>query len=298
MDINYKKVEVLRHKVNLTRNENIFYQGNRDLRKKGVNYIYSHSEMIEFSKCFNSKEYFLTIYLDIKILDFHLELIKRYENNRSNIFVLSREIGFNKILAALYLWEIIFNTNQMILYVDNKSTLLTEMINNIKKHYIKIPFFLKPGILSWRKQVLSFDNNNRITTLYPNQTFSIGYQINILHINNMSNIQNKYITEFYSSIIPVISAIVNSKIILSSPFNGKDFFYKLYKNSILSKNDPTKNSYESIKFDYNVIPGRGKDWVSNRKNKFGDLVFDQNYRCKNNSKRKQKVYRILKIITE
>ena len=277
MIYNKEKIEQLVDKLTskkITRTENVFYLLDKDLRKSNVPYVHNQDELIEYAKCYSSKKYFIESNFDIKLLDFQIEIIKMYDENRFNIFAKSPQIGFETLMSYIYLWEMVFKKSIAITYIDHKTASSMQMLKKIKENYKLLPFFLKPGIVKWNMKSIVFENNNRIMT----ETFSIepaiGYKSHIVHFNDFAQIPHKKQEKVYGMYVPTITYYSDTKLIISSSFNGFDFFYKLMQDS-----DQGLNIYNSIRLPYNVVPLRGDEW---RKNEIEILdgdeeLFDMRY---------------------
>jgi len=269
----------------LTRKENIFYLGNKDIKKSNVVINYTQHEMIEYAKCYSDKVYFIEKYLGLKLFDFQKQMIEHYNNNRFTIFMKSDQIGYAKIMGALQLHDLIFKQEHIILYIDNKGQNSVEFLDKIKEHYKKLPFFLKPGVINWNQKNIVFDNNNRIETIsnININNFSIGYTISTLIINEFAYIPN--IETLYRSLIPSITSLNNCRIILSSAPNGHNLFSKLVQNSELESTNPDKNKYETMRIYWWNVPGRDETWKKNQiellgGDEYAEKIFNVRYEFK------------------
>jgi len=295
-----EKVKELQEKMEscekLTRTQNIFYLNDKDLKRKNVKFTYSNNEMIEYAKCFSSKEYFIESNFNVKLMDFQKNIIKHYDKNRFIIFAKSMQIGFTNIMSWIYLWELIFNPDFTITYIDNKMKNMIEMIDKIKNNYKKLPFFLKPGVERWDLKHVCFDNKNRfICDTAADVAF--GYETTILHVNDLSLMTKRKIELIYGSYVPLVSSAPNKKMIISSFFTGENFFYDLYKGSL--KKGPMSNMFETMRIPYSVIQGRDEVWKKQQIELFGggdigETLFEERFNVKVNSKRKRKIMRMIK----
>jgi hypothetical protein len=266
----------------LTRTENIFYLADKDIKKSNVVINYTQLEMIEHAKCYSDKVYFIEKYLGIKLYNFQKQMIEHYNNNRFTIFMKSEQIGYAKIMGALQLHDIIFKLNHNILYVDNKGMNLVEFLDKIKQHYKKLPFFLKPGVISWNLKNIVFDNGNRIMTQSATPELNIGYTntINTLILNNFADIPDSISKSLYSSVIPTISTNNNNRIVISSAPNGHNFFIELVQKSELKNTNSDKNMYETMRIYWWDVPGRDETWKQDQIKIIGEELFLSRYEFK------------------
>jgi len=282
-----KKIKELQTKEKLTRTENIFYLNDMDLKKSGVIINYTQDEMIEYAKCYHDKIYFIEKYLKIKLYEFQKRIIEHYNDNRYSIFMKSDQI----------------KKNHNILYIDYKGKNELEFFNNLKKHYKILPFFLKPGITTWNAKSINFDNDNRITSQKASLSIGIGYHINTLIIHDFAYIPSNIIESLYNSLIPTMSALSDSRIVLASAPNGKNLFNTLVEKSELKSHHPDKNMYEVMRIDYRVIPGRDKEWKRRTIELLGDnenaeQIFAHRYELRFVGTRERKFKRIIKFLKE
>jgi hypothetical protein len=114
-----------------------------------------------------------------------------------------------------------------------------EVMNTVKMYYIKIPYFLKPSLISKNTKKIVFNNSS-------------------LTINRKKNSDNSYDTNIYmdyaynvdqdimQKIFPEVDLKKDSKLIIHSTPNGINHFYDLYQKSILPEKHPDKNKFKSI----------------------------------------------------
>jgi len=86
-------------------NENLktYYQGNEDLKRKGVNLEYTPEQVAEVTKCFKDINYFLSNYVYIISLDkgkvlfepyeFQKEMLQTFKESRFSVANLGRQLG-------------------------------------------------------------------------------------------------------------------------------------------------------------------------------------------------------------
>ena len=193
--VNELKAKIKKGKK-LTRTENIFYLNDVDLRKANISFSLSHEELIEYAKCYTDKIYFIENYLDIKLYDFQKDIISHYDKNRFSIFMKSDQIGFGDILSSLQIHDLIFMKDKTIMYIDNKDSNALEFLNIVKRHYKKLPFFIKPGVLNWNMKLIHLDNGCRINARKTSSNVGIGFQIHSLIISDFAyiipNIKHNY----------------------------------------------------------------------------------------------------------
>jgi len=261
----------------IKRSEQIFFNNTLDVRKANINFSLTSDELFELYSCSADIFYFIEKYLNIKLYDYQIEMINNYFNNRFNIYMNSLQVGFNTIISAIFLWESIFIKDTAILIFFNKSMMSIELINKIKEQYIKLPFFMKPGVRRWTIKNIIFENLNRISVRTSGRDYSIGHTTTRLFLGEFAFVKDDVIRNFYKNITPSIICVNDSKIIISSQPNGCGLFQELVNNSILPDNHPNKNLYNIQRIYWWEVPNRGEDWKKNIIKIIGEDKFRQHY---------------------
>lgn len=280
-------IEKVKNKFNkgkkLTRKENIFYQGLNNTLKNGYSFVYTNNELKEYTKCANDLFYFIEKYLNIKLKSYQKDWINFYKENRFLLFHISRQLGYSRIMCAIYLWEMLFNIDKRICLIHTVLIDACEYIDIIKNYYKQIPYFLKCGITKWNKKNIAFENGSIIRIKSNYSELGSNYDIiNAIDIQNGSAHNN--IINFYKTIVPVLCAHKNSRLILKCNYtkNNKEynkFFYNLIDGANRKENDPNKNNYTLIKNYW-----WENDYILNNVNEIKKLIgpedFDLEYNCK------------------
>ena len=247
-----KIVKMYNNGEQIPRRQQIFYKGIEHTLNSNVQYVMNNEELREYTKCANDIIYFIEIHLGIKLRKYQKDWILLYKENRFTIYNVARQTGFNTIFAAINLHDMIFN-NKNILYIQTKYS--SNYFDMIKSYYMKLQYFLKPGIIIMNAKLIKF-NNAKISVIKKNID-----DYDIYEYNNFAFMKDKEIEEIYKKIIPNIAASKERKIIITSTPNGKNYFYNLYKNSSITKDqNPNKNCYKSIQTYWWEVEGRDLKW--------------------------------------
>lgn len=255
----------------ISRRKNIFYNGLEKTLNNNVYYVLNNEEKTEYAKCYSDPIYFIEKYLNIKLRKYQIEWVKHYKENRFQLFNVARQTGYNTIIAALNLHDMIFFNKNILLFCIKYDTAI-EVINLIKLYYFKLPYFLKPNIIKIDKKNIFF-NNSKISVFTNTITnYDIYQYINFAY---MSNVQYNF---YHNEIIPKIMLNTETKLIISSTPNGKNYFYELYKNSILPKDHPEKNIFNTIQTYWYEVDGRDENWKLQQIKMLGSIEkFNQEY---------------------
>lgn len=170
-------------------------------------------------------------------------------NNHSKTYYSNNFKSHNTTTSAVYLlYYLCFNTDKTALCTGNKRKTAIEILDKIKKIYLELPYFLKPGIYKWNESEIALDNGCRVLAEATTLNTGIGFTINLLLLDEFAHLQPNIIDKFYNNIFPTITA-AKSKLLITSTQNGYNLFYKLYKAAELGEND-----YAPFKTDWWEVP--------------------------------------------
>jgi len=282
----------------LTRTEQIFHNNMLHIRTANIAYNYSTDELFELYHCSADIYYFIENFLNMKLHQYQKEIVNHYIKYKHIIFMNSMQIGFSQLISAIFLWESIFKKNIVIVIASNKTIVNIELLDKIKKHYIKLPFYMKVGVTKWTQKEIIFDNFNRIIIDTYSSQPAVGYQISRLFLNEMAFISDKYAVNYYATMVPTISAVKNSKLIISSQPNGENFFQTLVDGSLLPNNHPDSNTFELKRTYWWDVPGRDKKWKEEVIKQIGKENFETNYDLKFVTIRSKKIRRIIEDLED
>ena len=166
-------------------------------------------------------------------------------------------LSHNTVSAAIVILHfVMFNDDKGCMIVANKGKTVKEIIRKIKDIYKLLPFFLKKGVTNWSETQVSFENNSRIQTENRTKEPSIGFTIDLLYLDEFAHIPDNFIRDYYGAIVPVVSSINNSRIIITSTPNGYNMFWELITAAELPDDDPMKNPYTAMSVYWNQVDGR------------------------------------------
>ena len=140
---NTKMIEEAAEKINngfvLSRIENPFYENTIGLRKSGLTFRMSSTEIDEYVKCKMDIQYFAEKYCWVKgekgepvrlrLRDYQKEILDNFFNNRFNILMASRQTGKTISSAITMLHFVLFNNNKNVLVTANKLDTAVEVLD-------------------------------------------------------------------------------------------------------------------------------------------------------------------------
>ena len=250
----------------IKRYQNPWLKSEVGLRRAGVSFRMSPEEQAEYIKCALDVHYFTETYCkvktedgsinNIKLREYQKEILDNFVNSRFNILMASRQVGKTISASIFMLHTILFSNDKNIMIVANKGDTAVEIVDKIKSIYSLLPFFLKPGIKTWNQKSLTFENGCRIKTSARSKTPAIGFTIDVLYLDEFAHIPSNIIEPYYTAAYPTVSAVQNSKIIITSTPNGMNLFHKLLTDAERPEGDTLKNNYKPMRVYWHQVPGR------------------------------------------
>jgi hypothetical protein len=265
-----KMVENVTKSINdgvvVKRFQNPWFQNEIGVRRSGIVFNRTEEEVQEYIKCKLDIKYFAQKYCKIKtedgtithiqLRDYQKEILDLFSKNRFSILCSSRQVGKTVNTAITILHFLLFNNDKNAMIVANVAATTIEIVDKIKSIYVLLPFFLKAGIKNWNQRSIVFDNGCRIKTAARSKTPAIGFTIDLLYMDEFAHIPSNIIEPYYTAAYPTVSAIQNSKIIITSTPNGMNLFYKLLTAAERPEGDPLKNNYKAMRVYWYQVPGR------------------------------------------
>lgn len=249
-----------------SRHEKLWFSNMRGIRKANLIFAMTDFEFEEYVKCKINIHYFAEKYCQIKredgtigpmtLRDYQKDIIDLYTKNPRSILMASRQTGKTVSAAIVILHFVLFNDDKGCMIVANKGKTVKEIIRKIKDIYKLVPFYLKKGVTNWNETQIAFENNSRVQTENRTKEPSIGFTVDLLYLDEFAHIPDNYIRDYYGAIVPVVSSINNSRIIITSTPNGYNMFWELFTNAELPEDDPNKNPYKAMRVYWNQVPGR------------------------------------------
>lgn len=235
------------------------------VRNPSIVFDYTNEEITELTRCAKDIVYFANNYCyclhgsrgyqPLTLRDYQEEMLEAYQNNRFNITLSSRQIGKTVIAGVFLLHNAIFNYDKNIGIAANKFTTAVEIMDKIKEMMSYLPFFMKPGVKVNNQSMMVFNNGCRIIAQATTKKSFIGYSLSTLYLDEFAHVEPNVLNEFYENIMPTVSSMEDSKIIITSTPNGYNKFFDIYQGAV----DGT-NSYHPIRVDWWQVPGRDEKW--------------------------------------
>ena len=198
-------------------------------------------------------------------------------DSENHTFFSNGILSHNSTLATIFmLWVAIFNDDQRILLVANKENTAAEIFRRIRIAYEGLPNWLKAPVTYYGLESLELQNGSRINITTTTGTAARGSSANLLFIDEMDFIPANMLSEFWSSVYPIISSSKKSKIIVAStPKDTSGLLYKLYDGSVKGT-----NNWAHMKVLWSDVPGRDEKWKNETISALGDVgTFRREFEC-------------------
>lgn len=244
--------------------QNPFSEGDTDWRGKNIAFEYTQEEIEEIVKCQKDILYFANNYCysktddgirKIKLRDYQESVIKSYAENERVVFLASRQIGKTITTCIFLAWYVCFHLDKNVLIIANKRGTSEEILDKTKTILRHLPFFMKPGASVNNMGKMAFDNGCRIFAEACTENPAIGFTFDVIFADEFAYIPEKVARSFYKSILPTLSSIRDSKMIITSTANGLNLFYEIYDSAIKKKSD-----FVPLRVDWWQVPGRDEAW--------------------------------------
>lgn len=239
------------------------YNGNANLKKKGIEIEWTEDKVQEFIKCAKDPIYFSQKYINIvhvdhglipiNLYDYQREIIEKITNNRRCAVVTSRQAGKTTTAVCVILHYVLFNDHKTVALLANKGDAAREILDRIKTAYEALPKWLQQGVVEWNKGSVEFENGCKILASATSSSAIRGKSISLLYIDETAFVENW--DEFFASVFPTISSGDTTKILLTSTPNGLNHFYKTCQGA-----EEGTNGYQFVKVLWKDVPGRDDKW--------------------------------------
>ena len=238
---------------------NPFYDNNVKLLKGDLVFQRTEEEIAEWKKCASDVVYFVETYCkfltpqgikNVQLRDYQKKYLKHLSENNLSIYLACRQCAKTTTTGAFLLHYVCFNVDKNTMVVGNKRKTAVEILDKLKKMFVELPYFLKPGIYKWNDAEISFDNICRVQAEATTINSGIGQTLSLCLWDEAAHVAPNIIDKFYNNIFPTITA-ANAKFYISSTQNGRNLFYRLYTAAVQKDSD-----FRAFKTDWDEVP----DW--------------------------------------
>ena len=239
------------------------YNGNQNIKGKGVQIEFSPEMLQEWIKCARDPIYFAEKYIKIvhvdhglipiAMYDYQKEIAQAITHNRRVTVNTSRQAGKTTTAVAVILHYVLFNDHKTVALLANKGDSAREILDRIKIAYEALPKWMQQGVVEWNKGSVEFENGCKILAAATSSSAIRGKSISFLYIDETAFVENW--DEFFASVFPTISSGNTTKILFTSTPNGLNHFYKTCEGA-----KEEKNGYIYVEVPWWKVPGRNEKW--------------------------------------
>jgi hypothetical protein len=261
-----------------------YYLGNPLLKKANTKMEFTEDQIIEWVKCAQDPVYFARNYIKIVTLDhgltgfdmypFQEKMVDTFHNNRFSICKLPRQSGKSTTVVSYLLHYAIFNDNVNIAILANKASTARDLLDRLQTGYENLPKWLQQGVVSWNKGSMELENKSKITAASTSASSIRGGTYNIIFLDEFAFVPNQVADNFFSSVYPVITSGLSSKVIVVSTPYGMNHFYRLWDDA--QKN---KNEYVPIEVHWTDVPGRDENFKKTTIANTSESQWRQEFEC-------------------
>lgn len=236
---------------------NPFYENNTKILKGDLVFNRTEDEVEEWKKCANDIIYFSSKYCklmtpegikSVTLRDYQVNYLKHLVDNRLSIYLACRQCGKTTTSALFLLWYSLFNVDKNALVLGNKRKTSIEILDKIKKIFLELPYFLKPGIYKWNEGEIVLDNGCRIMAEATTINSGISFTFHCVLADEFAHIQPNILDKFYNNLFPTITA-GKARFMITSTQNGFNLFSRLYQAAVAGDNE-----YAPFKTDWYEVP--------------------------------------------
>jgi hypothetical protein len=260
------------------------FSGNPNLKKIGIDISFTEEQILEYQKCSKDPVYFIDNYCYIITLDHGIQPFKLYDcqkekikvihENRKVILMEGRQQGKTQSSVAYILWCTLFQEAKNVAILANKETAAREAMSRYQMMYENLPIWMQQGVKVWNKGDIELENGSKVFTSATTASGIRGKSVNMLYIDEAAIIPNNIAEAFFTSVYPVISAGVTTKILITSTPLGYNHFWKFWNDAENKRND-----FIPLQIPYWRIPGRDEKWADEQKRLLGELKYNQEVLC-------------------
>ena len=226
---------------------------------------FKNDDLYELLNCKNHPEYFISKYVkvtncdtgltNIRMNKVTLRMLARIHKNKKVLINKTRQTGCSIINCAYILWYSIFNSNRVSVILAPNLSISESLLDIIREMNNQLPELFKQTLVVNNVREIRFYNGSIIkaTSIHNSLNQLRGYSINHLYIDEITFIDSEKLKILFSSILPVIFSINNSKLILSSGNYNHNFSKEIVEKLI-------SPGFVVCKIPWHFIPGLTTIW--------------------------------------
>jgi len=237
----------------------------------------------ELVKCKKDPVYFMENYVYIQhpvrgkvkfiLYPYQIDMVKQLHANKFNILKVGRQQGKTLTVAIYFFWFAIFHSDKLVLVASNKFSNAIEIMQRIQYAYEELPHWLKPGVKSYNKTSIEFDNDSRMISQATTANTGRGLACAKIFIDEIAFVRKSIQEDLWTSMAPTLST--GGDLIISSTPNGdNELFATLWRGAVLGT-----NGFTPFETSWDAHPERDATFKDKMIGQIGELKFRQEYGC-------------------
>lgn len=253
------------------------------LIRPGTKKEYTPEMVQEIIKCsqdvvYFAKHYYTIIHptkgqMVIPLFPYQEKMLRAFQKNRFNVVLSARQIGKSTCTCIFILWCALFSENKTIAILANKQSTAKSLIEDIKKAYVELPIWLKPGPVEYNALNMTFENGTKVFASATTEDALRGESVSLLFCDEFAFVPQNIADAFWKSNFPTLSQ-GGAAILVSTPNGAAGKFYEIYKEA-----ETGKSPFVPLKVNWDEYPGRDEKWKEDMIVAVGKLGFLQEYCC-------------------
>lgn len=245
--------------------ETPYYRGDVNLRKANLDFqltkeeqdiIGSIGDPFTFIKYLRFNSTLSPILGEIELYDYQKDFINNVEFYKLVVVAKARQMGLTMLGAVLALHYATTYADKTFLYLTVNNDGASNFIDKVKVLYASMPFFMKPGIVSWNAKSIEFDNGCRIVAKGAAPDAPVGGQPNFVFMDEAGFIKDAH--KVFRNIMPIMAKDKDFRMVVVSTPNGYNWFYDLFVHA-----EDNTNEFRPLKYLWHLVPTRDEAWKRN-----------------------------------
>lgn len=212
--------------------------------------------------------------IPFELYDFQRDAVRSFADERFNIVLKSRQLGFSTVTAAYALWAAMFNGDKGILVVATKLDVAKNLFKTVKYCWKSLPpvFHRIIKYTYMTKQEIEFSNGSFIKAVPTGDDVGRSESLSMLIVDEAAFIDNFH--DVYQNTFPTLSQTGGRMVVISTPGPIGNQYHKLWVDA-----EKGKNPFKPIKLDWRVHPDRDEEWYKLISSGMSKKQFDTEFNC-------------------
>lgn len=233
----------------------------------------------EYKKCALQPEYFLSKYSYIQhpirgrvlfdLYPYQAKAMGEFEENRYNIVLKGRQLGFSTLVAGYALWLMLFHKDKNILVIATKQETAKNLVTKVRFMHQNLPVWLRGEILTDNKLSLQFTNGSQIKAVASSKDAGRSEALSLLILDECAFIDNADV--IWTAASSTLST-GGKAILISTPNGVGNFFHKMWQQA-----ESKANEFNPILLDWRVHPERDQAWRDRQTEILGEMQAAQEH---------------------